>query len=324
MQQTGKTRVYIDGQEGTTGLQLRERLAGRADVELITLPEALRKDTGARREQLNAADVVFLCLPDAAAVEAVGMVERKGVRVLDASTAHRIAPGWVYGLPELSPAQRSAVAGAERVAVPGCHASGFVALAAPLVAAGILPPDYPVSAHSITGYTGGGKRMIAEYEAADRPAALSGTRVYGLTLAHKHLPEMQRLAGLAFPPLFDPILGDFPRGMLVCLPLHARLLAGNAGPEQVHAALSEHYADTRTAGSPMIRVMPYDPGALPDGGNLDPQALAGTDRMQIFVLGHREQMLLVARLDNLGKGASGAAVQCFNLMIGAAEDAGLV
>ena len=313
-----KTRVFIDGQEGTTGLVLRERLARRADVDLAALPERLRKDVSARREQLNAADVVFLCLPDAAAMEAAGMVERKGVRVLDASTAHRVAPGWVYGLPELSAEHRSAVVSAERVAVPGCHATGFVALAAPLVAAGVLPPDYPVSAHSITGYTGGGKRMIADYEAPDRPAALSGTRVYGLTLAHKHLPEMQKRTGLAGPPLFDPILGDFPRGMLVCVPLHARLLNGGAGPERVHEALADHYA-----GSRLIEVPPYDPQSLPDNGFLDPQALAGSDRMQLFVLGHREQMLLVARLDNLGKGASGAAVQCFNLMMGAAEDEGL-
>jgi len=319
MQQPRKTRVFIDGQEGTTGLRLRERLAGRADVELITLPERLRRDVAARREGLNDADAVFLCLPDAAAVEAVGMVERKGVRVLDASTAHRVAPGWVYGLPELSVAQRAAVASAKRVSVPGCHATGFVALVAPLVAAGILPRDYPVCAHSVTGYTGGGKGMIAAYEAPDRPAALSGSRVYGLSLAHKHLPEMQRMAGLDAPPLFDPILGDFPRGMLVCVPLHTRLLSACAGPEEVHAALAAHYG-----GSRLIEVMPWDSETLPDGGFLDPQALAGTDRMQLFVFGHRAQVLLVARLDNLGKGASGTAVQCFNLMTGAEEDAGLV
>jgi len=312
-------RVFIDGQEGTTGLRLRDRLARRADVELVALPEHLRKDAAARRERLNAADVVFLCLPDAAAIEAAGMAERKSVRVLDASTAHRVAPGWVYGLPELSPAQRAAVTSAERVAVPGCHATGFVALVAPLVGLGILPPDCPVSAHSVTGYTGGGKRMIAEYEAAARPAALSGTRVYGLTLAHKHLPEMRQWAGLSNPPLFDPILGDFPRGMLVCVPLHARLLSGSAGPERVHDALAGHYA-----GSHLIEVAPFDPRSPPDGGFLDPQALAGSDRMQLFVFGRAEQMLLVARLDNLGKGASGAAVQCFNLMTGAEEAAGLV
>jgi len=314
-----KTRVFIDGQEGTTGLGLRERLARRTDVDLAALPERLRKDVSARREQLNAADVVFLCLPDAAATEAAGLVERKGVRVLDASTAHRVAPGWVYGLPELSHGQRAAVASAERVAVPGCHATGFVALVAPLVAAGILPPGYPVSAHSVTGYTGGGKRMIAEYEAAGRPAALSGTRVYGLTLTHKHLPEMRQWAGLAHPPLFDPILGDFPRGMLVCVPLHARLLNRGAGPETVREALAHHYA-----GSRLIEVAPFDPLSPPDGGFLDPQALAGSDRMQLFVLGHGEQALLAARLDNLGKGASGAAVQCFNLMTGADEAAGLI
>lgn len=318
MQSRARVRVYIDGQEGTTGLQLQSRIAGRGDVELVTIPDALRKDAKARREYLNAADVVFLCLPDAAAIEAVGMIDAPHVRVVDASTAHRVAPGWVYGMPERSTAQRAAIQRGSRIAVPGCHASGFVALVAPLVAAGLIPPDYPVSAHSITGYSGGGKRMIAEYEAKERPQALSGTRLYAMGLSHKHLPEMRAVAGLTHAPLFAPILGDFAQGMLVSVPLHTRLLPGSAGPEALHAALWAQYA-----GSRFIEVMPYDAAALPDGGFLDPQALNGTNRMQLFVFGHAEQTLLVARLDNLGKGASGAAVQCFNLMIGAPEDEGL-
>lgn len=318
MQGRARVRVYIDGQEGTTGLQLQSRIAGRADVELLTIPDALRKDAQARKEYLNAADVVFLCLPDVASIEAVGMIDTPRVRVVDASTAHRVAPGWVYGLPELSAAQRAAIQHGSRIAVPGCHASGFVALVAPLVAAGLIPADYPVSAHSITGYSGGGKRMIAEYEAQGRPQTLSGTRLYALGLSHKHLPEMRAITGLAHAPLFDPILGDFAQGMLVGVPLHTRLLTGGAGPKALHAALSAQYA-----GSRFIHVMPYDAAALPDGGFLDPQALNGTNRMQLFVFGHEEQVLLVARLDNLGKGASGAAVQCFNLMIGASEDEGL-
>ena len=318
MRRSKKILVYIDGREGTTGLRLQERLEGRDDVELLTLPGDSRKDAAARRERLNEADVAFLCLPDAAAAAAIGMLSRPGVRVLDASTAHRVSPGWVYGLPELSAAQREAVAGAERVSVPGCHATGFVALLAPLVTAGLVPPECPITAHSITGYTGGGKRMIAEYEAAERPAALSGTRVYGLTLTHKHLPEMRRWAGLARTPLFDPILGDFPRGMLVCVPLPARLLPAGVDAERLHSALAAHYA-----GRPVVEVMPFAPGNPPDGGFLDPQALAGADRMQLFVFGNAEQALLIARLDNLGKGASGAAVQCFNLMTGAPETEGL-
>ncbi len=311
------TCVYIDGQEGTTGLQLRDRLAVRQDIKLITIPEELRKDAAARRERLNGADVVFLCLPDAAAVEAVSMIDNPRVRVLDASTAHRTAPHWVYGLPELCAAQRAAIASAHRVAVPGCHASGFVAAVAPLVAAGLLPKEMPVSAHSITGYTGGGKRMIADYQQPDRGPEYAGTRIYGLTLTHKHLPEMRHWTGLTHAPLFDPILGDFAQGMLVSVPLHLAALPGAPTRQAVRDVLAAHYADSR-----FIQVMPLTQ-ELPDGGYLDPQALNGTNRMQIFVLGHDSQALLVARLDNLGKGASGAAMQCFNLMVGAAEDQGL-
>ena len=311
--------VYIDGQEGTTGLQLQQRLAGRADLRLAAIPDALRKDAATRKQYLNDADVVFLCLPDVAAVEAVGMIENPAVRVLDASTAHRVAADWLYGFPELSAAQRDSICQGKRVAVPGCHASGFVALAAPMVAAGLLPPDYPVSVHSITGYTGGGKKMIADYEAADRAPAFSGTRLYALGLAHKHLPEMHSLSGLVHAPLFTPILGDFAQGMLVSIPLHTRLLPAGTDPARIHAALASHYA-----GSRFVEVMPYDPKALPDGGFLDPQALNGTNRMQLFVFGHAEQVLVTARLDNLGKGASGAAVQCFNLMVGAPEEQGLL
>lgn len=313
-----KVRVYIDGEAGTTGLSLRRRLEGRTDLELLHIPEAQRRDAGVRKEYLNAADFVFLCLPDDAAREAVSMIENPAVRVLDASTAHRTAPDWVYGLPELSQNQREAVTGTSRLSVPGCHATGFLALAAPLVACGMLPRDYPVCAYSITGYSGGGKKMIAAYEDAGRSPAYSGTRMYGLNLNHKHLKEMQSYSDLWHAPLFSPVLGDFAQGMLVSLPLHSRLLPRHADAPAVRDALAEHYA-----GSHFVQVMPYDPEHFPDGGFLNPQALNDSNNLELFVFGGEEQVLLAARLDNLGKGSGGAAVQNLNLMMGVAEELGL-
>lgn len=313
-----KVRVYIDGEAGTTGLSLRRRLESRPDIELLHIPEAQRKDASIRKEYLNAADFVCLCLPDDASREAVGLIENPTVRVLDASTAFRTAPDWVYGLPELSGEQRQAITETSRLSVPGCHASGFLALAAPLVASGILPRDYPVCAYSITGYSGGGKRMIADYENADRDPAFSGTRMYGLNLQHKHLKEMQAHSDLWHSPLFCPVLGDFAQGMLVSIPLHTRLLARHADAPTVREALAAHYQ-----GSRFVQVQPYAPDLLPDGGFLNPQALNGSNDMELFVFGGEEQVLVAARLDNLGKGSGGAAVQCLNLMMGADEDAGL-
>ncbi len=308
-------RVFIDGSAGTTGLKIYERFQNRPEIRLITLPEARRKDLEARRAAAAEADISFLCLPDEASRELCAALP-PGTRVLDTSTAHRTAPGWVYGLPELSAAQRAAVAGAERVAVPGCHATGFVVLAAPLVALGIAGADYPFTAWSVTGYSGGGKKMIAAYEAADRPAAYDSPRQYGLGQTHKHLPEMQRAAGLAAPPVFSPIVADYFSGMVVSVPLHRRLLAKDWGPGEIAAALADYYGGQR-----FVRVHPW--GEAPADGFLDALSLAGTNRLEVFVCGNDERMVLSARFDNLGKGASGAAVQCMNLMLGLPEETGL-
>lgn len=310
-----KIKVFIDGREGTTGLKILERFAGRDDLELIEIPDELRKDPAARAERLNAADIAFLCLPDAAAREAVAMVTNPNTRIIDASTAHRTADGWAYGFPELSPAHRAAIASGKRIAVPGCHASGFLSLVYPLRAAGILPADYPIVSYSLTGYTGGGKKMIAEYEGEGRDVALDSPRQYGLTQSHKHLPEMQAVANLAHPPIFAPIVADFPQGMEVSVPLYSALLNGKPTPADIHAALSAHYA-----GSKMVSVLPLGGDGT---GFLPSNPLAGKCTMQIFVGGNDERILLAALFDNLGKGASGAAVQCMNIMLGLEEDLGL-
>lgn len=309
-----KPKIYIDGKEGTTGLQIYERLGGRDDLELLLIDEDKRKDTEERRKFLNAADLVFLCLPDAAAVEAVSLIENGNTKVIDASTAHRTAPGWVYGFPELLAGQRERVRHAKRVANPGCHATGFLSTAAPLVAMGVLPPDYPVACYSLTGYSGGGRKMIAEYEAADRAASLDAPNIYGLSLKHKHLPEMQKVAGLKVPPVFSPILGDIYQGMATSVLLHNRLLRGNPTAEDLCDMLSAYYE-----GQKLVSVAPFG-GTTP---RLSANALAGSDRLEITVCGHEEQTMLTARFDNLGKGASGAAVQNMNLMLGFDETAGL-
>ena len=310
-----KTKIFIDGREGTTGLKILERFAGRDDLELIDIPDELRKDPAARAERLNAADIAFLCLPDAAAREAVAMVTNPNTKIIDASTAHRTMDGWAYGFPELSPAHRAAIVSGKRVAVPGCHASGFLSLVYPLRAAGILPADYPIVSYSLTGYTGGGKKMIAEYEGEGRDIALDSPRQYGLTQQHKHLPEMQAVASLAHPPIFAPIVADFPQGMEVSVPLYSALLNGKPTPADVHAALSAHYA-----GSKMVSVLPLGGDGT---GFLPSNPLAGTCTMQIFVGGNNDRILLCSLFDNLGKGASGAAVQCMNIMLGVEEGLGL-
>ena len=309
-----KPKLYIDGQEGTTGLQIYERLGVRNDIELLRIDPDKRKDPTERKRLLNAADLVFLCLPDAAAVEAVALIENENTRVVDASTAHRTAPGWVYGFPELLAGQRERIRHAKRVANPGCHATGFLSTAAPLVAMGILPPDYPVACYSLTGYSGGGKKMIAEYEAPDRAPALDAPNIYGLNLKHKHLPEMQKVAGLKVPPAFSPILGDIYKGMATSVLLHNRLLRGNPTAEDLCDMLSAYYE-----GQKLVSVAPFG-GTTP---RLSANALAGSDRLEITVCGHEEQTMLTARFDNLGKGASGAAVQNMNLMLGFDETAGL-
>ena len=314
-------KVFIDGRHGTTGLKIDERLAGRAEIEILTIPEAQRKDAAVKAEYINRADVVFLCLPDAASRESVSLLAAGNTRTrfLDASTAHRTDPDWAYGLPELNAGQREKVARAQKVAVPGCHASGFIMLMHPLVAGGIVPADYPASTYSITGYSGGGKEMIASYE---EPAALGdemkSPRFYALGLAHKHLPEMQYMTGLAHKPLFTPIVGNFAQGMVVAVPLLPRALARKATPADVQGFLADHYA-----GQAFVKVMPLDAAPLLDNGFLPATTCNDTNRAEIFVFGHEEQILVAARFDNLGKGASGAAIQCMNLMLGMDEATGL-
>ena len=309
-----KPKVYIDGKEGTTGLQIYDRLAAREDIELLLIEEDKRKDPEERKKFLNAADLVFLCLPDAAAVEAVSMIENSKTRVIDASTAHRTAEGWVYGFAELLPGQRQRIKYAGRVANPGCHATGFLSTAAPLVKMGVLPADYPVTCFSLTGYSGGGKKMIAEYEAPDRSVLLDAPSIYATGLQHKHLPEMQKLAGLSYPPVFAPILGDIYKGMATSILLQNRLLKGHPSAQDIWELLLTYYE-----GQSMVTLAPFG-GSAP---RLAANALAGRDVLEITVSGHGDQTMLTAQFDNLGKGASGAAVQNMNIMLGFEDTAGL-
>ena len=309
-----KPTVYIDGREGTTGLQIWERLSGREDIQLLAIDEDKRKDPQEREKFLNAADLVFLCLPDQAAKEAVDMIHNPNTRVIDASTAHRTAPGWVYGFPELT-GQREKIAAAGRVANPGCYATGLIALLRPLVEGGIMAPDYPVMIHALSGYTGGGKKTIAVYETQEREAELVSPRHYAVTLQHKHIPEMMAVTGLTRKPIFNPIICDFPQGMVVAVPLFLDMLAGQPDLEKLRAVYKEYYA-----GSSLISVRPPE---APTCGFIGSNNLAGADTLQIFVCGNEEQAFVLSRLDNLGKGASGAAVQNMNLMLGFDETCGL-
>lgn len=311
-----KPKIFIDGREGTTGLQIDQYLAGRTDLELLTIDPEKRKDEAERRKLLNAADLVFLCLPDAQAREAVAMIENETVRVIDTSTAHRTAPGWTYGFPELSQEHRAAIAKSKRTANPGCHATGFIALVYPLVKLGLLSPNYPLTAHSLTGYSGGGKKMIAQYEAKDRDTSLKSPRQYALTLAHKHLPEMQAICGLQRAPLFCPIVADYYAGMEVTVPLYTEAVGGK-GAEELRDIMADFYRDAR-----FVSVLPFGAGTA--DGYLPASILAGSSRLEITLWGNREQVLLVSRFDNLGKGASSAAVQNMNLMLGFAEETGLI
>lgn len=309
-----KPKVYIDGKDGTTGLQIYDRLAARDDIDLLLIDEAKRKDPDERKRLMAEADIVFLCLPDAAAVEAVALAEGSGARMIDASTAHRTAPGWVYGFPELRLGQREAIAGARYVANPGCHATGFISIVAPLVQAGLLSADADLCCFSLTGYSGGGKKMIAQYEAAEKAESLYSPGLYGLTQAHKHLPEMQKICGLDVPPVFCPIVDDYYKGMAVTVMLQNSMLKGNPTAKDIHEALAAHYN-----GKNVVKVHPF--------GWDDPMIAAGTmagkDSMEIVVNGHEDQTIITALFDNLGKGASGAAVENMNLMLGFEETAGL-
>jgi N-acetyl-gamma-glutamyl-phosphate reductase len=310
-------RVFVDGEEGTTGLQIHSRLAARADVELLRIDPHRRKEPEARRQLLNEADVAFLCLPDDASRESVSLVSNPHTRVVDASTAFRTHPDWVYGIPELSSEHRDRIAHATRVSVPGCHASGCVVALWPLIAAGVVPRGYPVTFTSVTGYSGGGKKLIGKYEGPRREELL-GPRHYALGLRHKHLPEVRAQLGLDHDPLFIPILGPIYRGMAVSVPILTRLLPRPTTRARIHDMLASHYAGQR-----FVRVMPSEVEPHLDEGALDPTECDDTNRLDLFVFGHDDQILLVSRLDNLGKGASGAAVQCMNVMMGLPEDTGL-
>lgn len=307
--------VFIDGKEGTTGLQIYDRLEKRADVKIITLSEELRKDVNARKECLNSADVSFLCLPDAAAIEAVALVDNPKAKIIDASTAHRTNPEWVYGLPEISDERREQIANAKRVANPGCHATGFITLVAPLVKAGIVSADYPFVAHSISGYSGAGKKAIAQYESADRDISLSSPREYALGLTHKHLPEMVRECGLEHKPIFNPFICDYYCGMCVTVPVYASLLNKKYKVNDVRQFFAEYYARQN-----FIKVV--ESNKIPQF--LAANSLADTNSLNIYVTGSDEQILLASVFDNLGKGASGAAVQNMNIMFGLDETTSLI
>ena len=302
------TKVFIDGSAGTTGLRIADRLSARQDITLVKLPEELRKDAAARQDALHSADIAFLCLPDAAAREAVALAQGSKVKIIDTSTAHRTNDAWAYGFPELSPAHREKIANSSRIANPGCHASGFIASVCPLVAGGVIPADFPFTAYSLTGYSGGGKNLIAEYEDENRDPRHESHRIYGLTLNHKHLPEMQKLCGLAQPPVFSPILGDFYEGMATTV-----LLPGYSA-EAIWEALSRHYETEK-----LVTVAPLGG----DESVIYASTLAGKDTMRLLVTGHENQTMVTALFDNLGKGASGAAIQNMNILLGIDEATGL-
>lgn len=306
-------KVFIDGSAGTTGLRIFERLSQRTDLELMTLPEEVRKDPAARKQALNSCDVAFLCLPDEAAMEAVSLIESDSVTVLDTSTAHRIDPDWAYGFPELGEKYWNKILSSKRIAVPGCHASGFIALVSPLVEAGILPKDVLLTAHSITGYSGGGKKMIAEYEADGRGELLGAPRQYGLTQQHKHLKEIKAMCGLDSTPVFCPIVSDFYSGMVMTVPVFASQLTAGKTVADIKALYKAMYK------GPMVTYKE----SMDEAGFLSGAGLSHKDIMEVTVCGNDERMLLIARYDNLGKGASGAAVQCLNLVLGCDMTEGL-
>ena len=311
------TKVFIDGSEGTTGLRIYERFEKRDDIEIIKIDPELRKDPAERARLINSSDITFLCLPDAASKESVSLVSNPDVRIIDASTAHRTEEGWAYGYPELSNEHREAIKTGKRIAVPGCYATGFITIAYPLVKGGIVPKDYPVSAFAVSGYSGAGKKTIAVYEDKDRDVEFDSPREYALSQQHKHLKEMQKISGLSRTPLFSPIIADYYSGMFVSLPFYADMLNGKQTPLSIHEYMSEYFKGQR-----FIKVMPF--GSEADtNGFIGANNLSGWDGLQLFVTGNEERILLTTRFDNLGKGASGAAIQCMNVMLGCDEAKGL-
>ncbi|MDL2301621.1 N-acetyl-gamma-glutamyl-phosphate reductase [Lachnospiraceae bacterium OttesenSCG-928-D06] len=314
-----KHKIYVDGQEGTTGLEIHERLSKRTDVEILKIEPEKRKDLTERKALLNEADVVFLCLPDDAARESVSLIENQSTKVIDGSTAHRVSENWVYGIPELSTEQREKIQQAKRVSNPGCFATGFNMIVYPLVKEGILPKDHLVSCHAVTGYSGGGRRLIETYNNEENKEALSSPCFYALGLHHKHIPEMQKQSGLTYPPIFTPILGNYYRGMTVAIPLHTRQLQ----KKMTASSMQKFYADYYQ-GQNFAKVMPFGIEENLPWNYLDAQGCNNTNKIEFFITGHEEQILLCARLDNLGKGASGAAIQNMNIMLGVTETYTLV
>lgn len=312
-----KMKIFIDGSEGTTGLRIHERFSGRDDIELIPIDPKKRKDIEERKRLINQSDITFLCLPDGAAREAVSLVSSDTVKIIDTSTAHRCEEGWAYGFPELSAEHRRKIKEGKRIAVPGCHATGFISLVYPIVSEKILPADYPISAFSLTGYSGGGKKMIAEYEDAGRREEYDAPREYALSQKHKHLKEMRKMTGLQREPLFSPIVADYYSGMVVSVPLYGDYLKEGTTPEKLCGFFADFYK-----GQKFVKVMPF--GSEEEcKGMMAGNGCSGWDGLRIFITGNEERMLLSAQFDNLGKGASGAAIQCLNIMLGCEEEKGL-
>ena len=312
-----KTKIFIDGSEGTTGLRIHERFAGRDDVEILPIASELRKDVGERKRLINESDITFLCLPDTAARESVSLIENENVRIIDTSTAHRTEEGWAYGFPELSGEFRERIAKGKRIAVPGCYATGFISLVYPLIQSGILPKDYPVATFAMSGYSGAGKKAIAVYESKDRAPEFDAPREYALSQQHKHLKEMTKITGLQRTPLFSPMVCDYYSGMIVTLPLYTDLLNGKPSLQEVQEKLVAFYE-----GEPFIQVMPLGKEEETNGF-LAGNARSGWDGLEIFVTGNEDRILISSRFDNLGKGASGAAIQCMNIVMGVDEKKGL-
>lgn len=309
-------KVYIDGSEGTTGLRINERFKGRDDIEILTIPSELRKDVNERKKYINESDITFLCLPDAASIEAVSLVENENVTIIDASTAHRTNPEWAYGFPELGPEFRDKIRNGKRIANPGCYASGFISLVYPLVKKGIITPDFPITSFAMSGYSGAGKKTIAVYESDEKTSEMNSPRQYALTQQHKHLKEMKTITGLSREPLFTPIVDDYYSGMIVNVPLYTNMIGMK--PEELQKVFAEFYA-----GEKFITVKPFEAQTEELNGFMAANSCAGYDGMEIYVCGNDDRILLASRFDNLGKGASGAAIQCMNIILGCDEGKGL-